>query len=63
MDRREHRHQLSLADFFLPFGGQLSRDNRWIQLAEIIPWDELEDYSATRLIYPFYMRPDKSRRS
>ena len=24
MYRREHRHQLSLADFFLPFGGRLS---------------------------------------
>jgi hypothetical protein len=53
MYRREHRHQLSLADVFLPFGAQRSRDNRWIQLVEIIPWNELEDYSATRLIYPF----------
>lgn len=53
MHRRKHRHQLSLADVFLPFGGHLSRENRWFQLAEIIPWDELEDYSATRMIYPF----------
>jgi hypothetical protein len=43
MYRREHRHQLSLVDFFLPFAGKLSGDNRWIKLAEIIPWDELED--------------------
>jgi hypothetical protein len=41
MYRREHRHQLSLADFFLPFGGKLSGDNRWIKLAELIPWNEL----------------------
>ncbi|QNI87098.1 putative transposase domain protein [Synechococcus sp. ROS8604] len=33
MYRREHRHQLSFKDFFLPFGGQLSGDNRWIKLA------------------------------
>ena len=42
MYRREHRHQLSFEDFFLPFGGRLSGDNRWIKLAEFIPWDEME---------------------
>jgi hypothetical protein len=47
MYRREHRHQLSFEDFFLPFGGKLSGDNRWIKLAALIPWDELEDdYAA-----------------
>lgn len=39
MYRREHRHQISHEDFLLPFGGQLSGDNRWITLAELIPWD------------------------
>jgi hypothetical protein len=53
MYRREHRHQLSLADFFLPFGGQLSRDNRWIKLAELIPWNELEDYYAAQFCKGF----------
>jgi len=43
MYRLEPRHQLSFKDFFLPFGGKLSGDNRWIMLAELIPWDELED--------------------
>ena len=47
MVRHEHRDQFSFKDFFLPFGGQLSGDNRWIKLAELIPWDELEaDYAA-----------------
>ncbi len=36
------RHQLSFEDF-LPFVGKLSGGNRWIKLAELIPWDELED--------------------
>jgi len=36
MYRREHRDQLSFKDFFLPFGGQLSGDNRWIKLADLI---------------------------
>ena len=25
-------------DFSLPFGGSLPGDNRWIKLAELIPW-------------------------
>jgi hypothetical protein len=48
MYRREHRDQLSFKDFFLPFGGQLSGDNRWIKLAELIPWDDLEDDYASQ---------------
>ena len=47
MYRREPRHQLSFEDFFLPFGGKLSGDNRWIKLAELIPWDDLEDDYAS----------------
>ena len=43
MYRRGHRDQLSFADFFLPFGGKLAGDNRWIKLAKLIPWDHLED--------------------
>ena len=47
MYRRKHRNQLSFEDFFLPFGGKLTGDNRWIKLVELIPWDELEhDYAA-----------------
>lgn len=40
--QRDH-DQLSFKDFFLPFGGQLSGDHRWIKLAELIPWDKPED--------------------
>jgi IS5 family transposase len=43
MYRREHRDQLSFEDFFLPFTGKLCGDNCWTKLAELIPWDELED--------------------
>jgi len=53
MYRREHRHQLSIADFFLPFVGKLSGDNRWIKLAELIPWDELEDDYAAQFCKGF----------
>jgi hypothetical protein len=34
---------LKTEGFFLPFGGKLSGDNRLTKLAELIPWDELED--------------------
>jgi IS5 family transposase len=53
MYRREHRHQLSFEDFFLPFGSKLSGDNRWIKLAELIPWDELEDDYAAQFCKGF----------
>ena len=53
MYRREHRHQLSFEDFYLPFGGKLSGDNRWIKLAELIPWDELEDDYAAQFCKGF----------
>jgi len=29
-------------DFYLPFGGQMRRDNRWAVLSELIPWDEVD---------------------
>jgi hypothetical protein len=47
------RHQLSFEDFFLPFGGKLSGDNRSIKLAELIPWDDLEDDYASHFCKGF----------
>jgi hypothetical protein len=33
-------------EFFLPFGGKLNPDNKWCQLALIIPWAEIEKIYA-----------------
>ena len=33
-------------DFFLPFGGKLNKDNRWVKLEALIPWWELEEKYA-----------------
>ena len=33
--------QLSLSEFILPFNGSLDKNNRWVKLANILPWDEL----------------------
>jgi IS5 family transposase len=33
-------------DFFLPFGGKLAEDNRWVLLAQMIPWWKIEEKYA-----------------
>jgi len=38
---REQSSKQTVLDFYLPFGGKLRSDNRWVKLAELIPWDEL----------------------
>jgi hypothetical protein len=30
-------------DFFLPFGGKLNKNNRWVKLTNLIPWWKEED--------------------
>ena len=35
--------QLSIEDFFMPFGGKLTKTNRWVKLASVLPWDYIED--------------------
>ena len=45
MYREESEKQQKLEDFYLPFGGHLDEDNRWIILSKKIPWNEIEkDY-------------------
>ena len=34
--------QLEFEDFYLPFGGKLKSDNRWVRLSKLIPWDDVE---------------------
>jgi len=47
----EHNaNQLIMPDeFFLPFGGRLNPDNRWVVMASIIPWAEVEAEYVKRL--------------
>lgn len=33
--------QISIEEFKLPFKGKLSKENRWVVLAENLPWDEM----------------------
>jgi hypothetical protein len=34
------------SEFELPFGGRLSADNRWVKMAQLIPWSEFESEYA-----------------
>lgn len=39
---KEHTQMILPHEFFLPFGGHLNSENRWVKLALIIPWFEIE---------------------
>jgi transposase, IS5 family len=49
MYRRFTPGQLSFENFYLPFGGKLSSENRWVKLAELLPWEEFEAHYAEQL--------------
>jgi IS5 family transposase len=39
---RKHLQHPEFESFFLPFGGHLDSDNRWVRMAKLIPWTEVE---------------------
>lgn len=39
---RSELNQPEFENFYLPFGGRLSGRNRWVKLAELVPWEEVE---------------------
>ena len=41
MIRYQSQHQLPIEEFRTPFELKLSRENRWVKLAEALPWDRL----------------------
>jgi len=47
MYRKDDTNQLKFEDFYLPFGGKLRSDNRWVILSKQIPFQQIEQqYSA-----------------
>jgi len=48
MYRRKDRKTLPLFPELFPFGGKLDESNRWLRIAELIPWEELESEYAER---------------
>ena len=49
MYRKRDRKQVHIDDFILPFGGTLDAENRWIQLAKMMPWEYIEDMYAENM--------------
>jgi len=49
MYKKRDRIQITFDEFIIPFGGKLKGDNRWVKLAEMIPWDFIEDVYATKM--------------
>lgn len=43
MYKHDERQIILPEDFYLPFGGKLDKNNRWVKLANIIPWWEFEE--------------------
>ena len=43
MYKSDEKQIMIADDFFLPFGGKLDKENRWVKLAELIPWWQFED--------------------
>ncbi|UKP00957.1 IS5 family transposase [Nostoc sp. UHCC 0870] len=47
MYRKAQKQETAAEDFELPFGGKLASDNRWLIMANMIPWSEFEaEYAA-----------------
>ena len=37
---------MTIEGFAMPFGGELDAENRWVKMAELMPWDLIEDIYA-----------------
>lgn len=46
MYRRKDRKTMPLFPELFPFGGKLNESNRWLRIAELIPWEDLEEEYA-----------------
>lgn len=62
MYRKEDINQLKFEDFYLPFGGKLRSDNRWVVLSKHIPWQTIEDQYSTHFSDNPTGNPAKSAR-
>ena len=50
MYRSKDARQYELENFYLPFGGHLDSKNRWVQLSQLIPWEEFEQQYAEHFV-------------
>jgi len=59
---KETLKQMEFENFKLPFGGKLISKNRWVQLAKLIPWEEVEEIYISSLAGTGMGSPAKSAR-
>lgn len=48
MYKKVEQHVAESENFELPFGGKLAEDNRWVIMAKLIPWSEVEEEYAKK---------------
>lgn len=48
MYKKVEQLETELENFELPFGGKLAEDNRWVMMAKLIPWTEVEEEYAKK---------------
>jgi len=62
MIRYRSQKQLTLTGFSRPFRTRLDPENRWVKLAELIPWDDLARAYHKSLLSSSQGRPAKDAR-
>ena len=50
MYKTNRNRQFSLSDFNQPIGLKMNPDNRWVKMAETIPWADIEKRYATNIM-------------
>jgi len=53
MIKYQNPNQITIDDFFLPFGGKLDKNNRWVKEAALIPWSSLAEIYYSKLSKKF----------
>ena len=46
--KQSEKLQMTIDDFILPFSGKLSAENRWVKLANLMPWELIEEIYADK---------------
>lgn len=59
---RSNHQQAEFEEIYLPFGGKLKSDNRWVKLAKQIPWSKIEKLYEQKLSETGMGAPAKSAR-
>ena len=62
MYREESEKQQKLEDFYMPFGGHLNEENRWVILSKKVPWKRIENEYKEKLVNTEIGAPAKSLR-